>query len=376
VLVGNVVTFTASLAGATSEASEPIGNCLGAFGWRSVWYEWRTQERIPVLIQLVRGGTNVVSEAPTLRVFASTNLVSPPTSYTGGWPAVGCMPLVPIVDRPFIGFESKPGSAYYIEVRGQRDAVVELQLSVTPHPIIVEHPRGVTVSPGATALFKTTASSITFSRYQWLRDGISMPGETSPMLTITNVAQGDGGGYSVVVSNDTGWATSDIANLLVSPAVARPALQIVTGLAGIELNLAGEIGRSHRIEFTTNLLSWAPELILGVAPPTSVVIQTNSHISIGLTPALKSRFFRTSTYIPANDVCDATLKRIRHAKELWTRDTHRYRTSDTPTVSDLRPYYKDGVDPGRCPDDGFYAINPLDTRPTCSRVGHLLEEPR
>ena len=287
------------------------------------------------------------------------------------------MPLKSVVDRPFLGFEAQPGFAYYLQVFGYVQGPFTLQLDASRSPLILEHPRDTTVNPGGTALLKTSVISITPTRYQWMKQQVAIPGETSPMLMITNLTTAGAGGYSVVVSNATGSATSRVAQLGVAAAITGPLLRMApTGVNSMRLELGGDVGRPYRIESSTNLFTWAPEQILNSVPLTSVVLQSNSQVSVLVSSAASRKFFRVGTYVPTNDVCDANLKRIRHAKELWARDAHRSAYMyDSPTLSDLLPYYKDAREP-RCPAGGYYTMNWLDTQPTCTIPTHRLEEPR
>jgi hypothetical protein len=372
VLMGSSLTFTANLAGATREPDESFGPCYGFPGSRSVWYELRTEEAVPVFLQSLRGTSNEI--VSTLTVYASTN---PAPTWLTARPIFDCMVLKSAVERPFLGFEAQPGFAYYFQLLSSVQGTFELQLDVSRSPVILEHPRDVTVDPAGAALFKASVISITPTHYQWLKEGIAIQGETSPMLMITNATVAEAAAYSVIVSNDTGSATSRVAQLRVEAAMIRPLLRIASGHLPNTclLGFAGDLGRAYRMESSADLSTWAPEPILKSTPLGSVVLQTNAEVSLSASATPARKFFRVATYAPANGVCDANLKQIRHAKELWARDARRSNPGDAPTLGDLRPYYKDAVEP-RCPGGGYYAMNPLDTRPTCSIAIHQLEEPR
>jgi hypothetical protein len=372
-LLGNSFTFTANLDGATREQDEPLFLCEGAWAVRSVWFEWRPSESIPVFVQVLQAVTNVQSDA--LVVYASTNLA--PSGFTVGLPTIACMPVFTGMERPFVAFNAEPDRTYYLHVHGSSRGAIQFQLDASQAPVIVGHPRHTTVNPGGATLLKSAAIWLSTPRYQWLRDGATMPGETSPMLQLTNVQPFDAGAYSVVVQNDAAPSTSSVANVTVITLTTGPALAIAHSLVpnSFDIRLAAETGRAYRLEYATNLTGWAPELIVGSNPQTSVVLQTNAEVSVTVVGPPGQKFFRVGSYVPPSEVCNANLKRIRHAKELWARDAHRYYSYEAPTLADLDPYYRDGVAP-RCPAGGYYAINALDQLPTCSHLGHILEEPR
>ena len=72
---------------------------------------------------------------------------------------------------------------------------------------------------GQTAVFSATTSSFSNPAYQWKHDGTNViddarvQGATTPRLTIHGVNSDDKGGYSIVVSEDSTTATSEIVRL-------------------------------------------------------------------------------------------------------------------------------------------------------------------
>ena len=98
-------------------------------------------------------------------------------------------------------------------------------LTVLLHPVITEQPTNRSVIFGGAAIkasFTVTAVSDTPLRYRWLFNGVDLApspnitGLTTSSLTISNVQPANGGGYSVVVSDDYGGITSDVATLFVN----------------------------------------------------------------------------------------------------------------------------------------------------------------
>lgn len=91
-------------------------------------------------------------------------------------------------------------------------------------PNINQHPNSQTVTVGANVTFNVNASGTNPKTYQWRFNGTNIPGATSQSYTITNVQLNHAGGYSVVVSNAFGSATSNTANLTVNAALVAPAI--------------------------------------------------------------------------------------------------------------------------------------------------------
>ena len=106
-------------------------------------------------------------------------------------------------------------------------------------PAITSQPAAATVSAGKTATFTVAASGTAPLGYFWskggapLANGGTLSGASTATLTISNVAAGDAGNYSVVVSNSVSTATSTAAALtvIIPPAITSPpaGLSVATG---------------------------------------------------------------------------------------------------------------------------------------------------
>jgi uncharacterized repeat protein (TIGR03803 family) len=98
------------------------------------------------------------------------------------------------------------------------NAVLSLVFS---RPVIVAQPVGLAALPGATAVFRVTATGGQPFFYSWqlngtnLSDGGGVLGSSSNTLTIDPVTIGDQGSYAVVVSNALGQAASVPVSLTV-----------------------------------------------------------------------------------------------------------------------------------------------------------------
>lgn len=93
-----------------------------------------------------------------------------------------------------------------------------VNFSVLPFLITTE-PRSQTVLPAATARFDVGVLGQAPFWYQWQFNGADLAHATNSHLQITNVQTDDAGSYSVVVSNDVGYARSADAQLSVSGVV-------------------------------------------------------------------------------------------------------------------------------------------------------------
>ncbi len=99
-------------------------------------------------------------------------------------------------------------------------------LTVLVSPAITSQPTSATVVQGNPASFIVTASGTAPLRFQWLDNGVVIPGATSNVLTLSAATTNDAGNYSVIVTNIVGSIVSSSAVLTVSvpPAiVTQPA---------------------------------------------------------------------------------------------------------------------------------------------------------
>ncbi len=106
-------------------------------------------------------------------------------------------------------------------------------LTVLLPPGITLQPQNRTNVTGTVATFSVSASGTTPLSYQWQFNGANLPGATTSLLSLTNIQSSDAGGYSVLVTNVAGAATSAVAVLtvLVPPAITvQP--QSATNVAG------------------------------------------------------------------------------------------------------------------------------------------------
>jgi len=104
------------------------------------------------------------------------------------------------------------------------------QVVITPLflPAILTDPVSQTIQP-----ITNIATNVTFSvmaggspplRYQWRWNGTNLAGASGTALTLTNVGPAQAGNYAVLVANDGGSVTSQVAVLTVLPALVPPAI--------------------------------------------------------------------------------------------------------------------------------------------------------
>lgn len=117
-----------------------------------------------------------------------------------------------IINRLLAGTESAP--AFRGITSTGRRANLHRALSL---PTITSPPSAASVAVGGSTTLSVTASGGTLT-YQWMRDGIDIPGATSDSLSIASASHSDEGFYSVRVSNSVGGIVSPMVQLAVTSA--------------------------------------------------------------------------------------------------------------------------------------------------------------
>jgi len=124
-------------------------------------------------------------------------------------------------------------------------------------PSITSQPSTQNVRVGLNATFTVAADGFPAPSYQWQFDGLDIGGATSPSYTRLNVQPGDGGNYSVVITNAAGSVTSSNALLTVTP-WATVRFETITPLPDgpMRLEISGEPGEPLWIDATEALPNW------------------------------------------------------------------------------------------------------------------------
>ena len=126
--------------------------------------------------------------------------------------------------------------------------------AVWPVTAITAQPANRTVNEGGSASFSVAASSLQL-RYQWLFNGVPIADATNTTLTLNNLLAAQAGGYSALVTNLVGSATSQVASLTV---LFRPVLSEPEYLPGGRMRfiLFGNSNQTYVIEASTNAVDW------------------------------------------------------------------------------------------------------------------------
>jgi uncharacterized delta-60 repeat protein len=159
----------------------------------------------------VIGGAGNITNAPLFVDYAAGNLRLQPDS-----------PCIDAGDNDYapgpVDLDGNPRI-----VNGTVDiGACEFQGPTNGPPLLRRQPASLTSDVGTTVSFSVAAGGSEPLSFQWLMDGLPLAdggnraGTGTGVLTLTNVVSADAGGYSVVVSNQYGTATSSVALLTVN----------------------------------------------------------------------------------------------------------------------------------------------------------------
>ena len=98
---------------------------------------------------------------------------------------------------------------------GRTDNAFDLKVNFTSIelPTLTLQPQSVTADAGSPTNLSVTATGSDVLRYQWLKDGVALPGATNATLLFSNLQPVNVGDYVAVVSNGGGSVTSSVASV-------------------------------------------------------------------------------------------------------------------------------------------------------------------
>src|SRR5664280_2744754 len=218
---------------ATKEPGEPDftyndGSGRTSVGGKSVWWKWTAP-----------------ADGQVFLTTAGTSFDTLLSVYTGT--AVNALTLVASDDDPpdtsndssTLTFPASGGTTYWISVSGWTDAThpagsgaIRLSLNLTPNiPVIVVQPSSQTPNIGDFVTLIVAARGAAPLTYQWYQNSVAISGATNATYRIVSSQTTDAGNYTVVVTNNNGSVTSNIATLSLRnyPVIsAQPASQVVS----------------------------------------------------------------------------------------------------------------------------------------------------
>jgi len=162
----------------------------------------------------------------------------------------------------FVNPPGFPAGSYAAKLLASGEMV---PITVAPG-INVQPPASRIAVAGDTVSLGVTATGTPAPGYQWLFNGIGLPGATAATAFLPSVTVTQSGSYRVAVTNVAGAVTSTPTVLSVYLSAAPTFSNGVSLINGrFQLTLGGVPGYSYAIQTSTNLTDWLP-LITNTAP--------------------------------------------------------------------------------------------------------------
>ncbi|MEY2409869.1 MAG: hypothetical protein QOF48_2539 [Verrucomicrobiota bacterium] len=153
-------------------------------------------------------------------------------------------------------------------------AFASTYLDVSSPPVILTQPQSQATLVGATLVLNVAATGTLPLHYQWLHDGVILPGATNAAIVLSNLQTNDVGGYSVVISNSIGTVTSTVATIAISMLpviVSQPASTNVLAGSSVVFSVAAVGSPPLRYQWRFNNLN-----ISGATNPTYFISSAQS----------------------------------------------------------------------------------------------------
>ena len=132
---------------------------------------------------------------------------------------------------------------YYVVITGSAGTVTSNSVTISTTspaaPHITLQPVSVNANLGVTTSFLVNASGNAVLTYQWYKGSTAISGATAASYIIIGVTAADAGDYYVIVTNDSGAATSDIATLQLGS--SAPTIQIQPVSVTVSTNAAASL---------------------------------------------------------------------------------------------------------------------------------------
>jgi uncharacterized delta-60 repeat protein len=164
---------------------------------------------------------------------------------------------------------------------------------------VITQPRSQNVMVGTTVTFSVDVSNPTVVYYQWLKNGVDIPGANYSQFSLFNVQPADAGNYTVFASTGLGGTTSSNAVLQVGmpPQITQPPtnLTVIQGQDAIFTAVATGTSLNYFWKFGANVVGTSVPLTLTSVAPGQVgnyvLVVSNFLGSVTSAPAVLSVLF-------------------------------------------------------------------------------------
>ena len=197
---------------------------------------------------------------------------------------------------------------YYVVISGASPCVpvtspsrtlnVDQAISITTQPV------SQTLCVGANATFTIAADANGEAlTYQWRKNGVAINGQTSPVLTLTNIATTDAGSYDVVVNGPSGYTCSSTISSAAVLAVNQNSTIVLSSAAGTDVQTKCINTAIIPITYTIGGGGTGASITAGALPAGVTGSYSNGVFTISGTPTASGTFnYTITTSGPCNNV--------------------------------------------------------------------------
>ncbi|HEY3915250.1 MAG TPA: immunoglobulin domain-containing protein [Verrucomicrobiae bacterium] len=187
------------------------------------------------------------------------------------------------------GAQTSDAASYSVAVSNATTGIFSsaAKLTVQIPPIIVTNPVAHMVTNGAKVTLTVSAIGTGPLTYQWLLDGVPIPGQTKTNLVITGVSTNNIGEYSVAINSAVSDITSTNVPLTLVLSTNAPQIQSITHSASsITFTFTSAANESFQIQVKNNL---AQSIWVDLGSP---ITATNSTVSVSEAITNSHQFYR------------------------------------------------------------------------------------
>lgn len=149
------------------------------------------------------------------------------------------------------------------------------------NPTIFTQPQSLLVYPGYPAVFSVVASGSAPFSYQWAKDAVDVTDSISDSYTIKSIVGSDAGSYTVTVTNDCGYITSEAAVLTIAAAYnANSGVAYATITEAINAATSGDVIHIHQGTYDEDLVATAAGLGIILSPGASPGCVTINNLTL------------------------------------------------------------------------------------------------
>lgn len=150
--------------------------------------------------------------------------------------------------------EADDDAGFLDSVRFEPTKLRPPKIVVGPNPVVIE-------AGGSCRLYAVAEGTVPLA-YQWMKDGVAIPGAEEQVLTFTWVSMDDAADYQVVITNAEGTALSSQVHLTVVPEkqfrITHLVIPAETDGSQVECELSVELGGDYEFQSCDDLVTWRP----------------------------------------------------------------------------------------------------------------------